>query len=193
MTVSLLCNTCPLDKWIMIFQAKVISKTVDLTLLSETGHNIENVLNLIDNYQGVDAKLAVLLTKQTVTANFVNFYGRESYLFLKLLIPYLQSTVTTTCNLNPCPKPTQLLYSSVIPSLGRPFDIDEEPLDSVLTRAIADWVNSGMSYGKKKFADKPPVTVPHHEDIAVNIDCDKTVSWHCSGIRQHSPRQFVNL
>ena len=35
--------------------------------------------------------------------------------------------------------------------------------------------------------------MPHHEDIAVNIDCDKTVFWHCLGIRQHSSHQFVNL
>ena len=135
----------------------------------------------------------MLLTKPTVTDNIVNFYGSESDFFLKLLNPYLQSTVTTTCNLNTCPKPTQLLHSLVIPSLGNSFDIYENQLDSILTKAVADWVDPGMSYCKKKFADKPPVTVPHHEDIAINIDCDKTAYWHCSGIRQHSPHQFVNL
>ena len=42
-------NTCPLDNWIMIFQALVKSKKVDLTLFSETGDKIKNVLNMIDN------------------------------------------------------------------------------------------------------------------------------------------------
>ena len=44
-------NTCPLDNWIMIFQALVKSKKVDLSLFSETGHKIKNVLNMIDNHQ----------------------------------------------------------------------------------------------------------------------------------------------
>ena len=62
-------NTCPLDNWIMIFHALVKSKKVDLSLFSETGHKIKNVLNMIDNHQYGDAKVAVLLTKPTVTAN----------------------------------------------------------------------------------------------------------------------------
>ena len=124
----------------MIFQVLVRSKIVDLTLLSETGHKIGNVLNLIDHYEYADAKIAVLLSKPTVTDNIVNFYGSESDFFPKLLNPYLQSTVATTCNMNTCPKPTQLLHSSVIASLGKPFGIGEEQLDSILTRAIADWV-----------------------------------------------------
>ena len=168
-------NTCPLDNWIMIFQALVKSKKVDLSLFSEIGDKIKNVLNMIDNHQYGDAKVAVLLTKPTVTANIINFYGNESDFFLKLLTPYLHSTVTTTSNLNTCPKSTQLLYSSVIPSLEKPSYTDEEQLDSVLNRAIADWVNPGMSYCKRKFVSKPPATVPHFEDIAVNIECEQTV------------------
>ena len=168
-------NTCPLDNWIMIFQALVKSKKVDLSLFSETGDKIKNVLNMIDNHQYGDAKVAVLLTKPTVMANIINFYGNESDFFLKLLTPYLHSTVTTTSNLNTCPKSTQLLYSSVIPSLEKPSYTDEEQLDSVLNRAIADWVNPGMSYCKRKFVSKLPATVPPFEDIAVNIECEQTV------------------
>ena len=49
-----------------------------------------------------------------------------------------------------------------------------------------------MSYCKRKFVSKPPATVPHFEDIAVNIECEPTVSWHCLGVRKCSTRQFVN-
>ena len=49
-----LCNTCPLDNWIMIFQVLVKSKIVNLTLLSETGHKIGNVLNLtLEKYKQI--------------------------------------------------------------------------------------------------------------------------------------------
>ena len=47
----------------MIFQALVKSKKVDLSLFFETGHKIKNVLNMIDNHQYGDVKVAVLLTK----------------------------------------------------------------------------------------------------------------------------------
>ena len=38
---------------------------------------------MVDNHQCGDAKVAVLLTKLTVAANIINFYGNESDFFLK--------------------------------------------------------------------------------------------------------------
>ena len=113
-----LCNTCPIDNWLMIFQVLVKSKRLDLSTLPETGQIIQNALNLIDSHHYVDAKLAILPSKPTVISNIINLYGGESDFFIKHLNPYLKRTVRTACNLNSCPKPFQFFDSSVI-ILGR--------------------------------------------------------------------------
>ena len=55
-----LTNTCPLDNWLMIFQALVKSNKVKLTDLPESGHIIQTALRLIDDGQYGDSKLLVL-------------------------------------------------------------------------------------------------------------------------------------
>ena len=73
-----LCNTCPIDNWLMIFQVLVKSKRLDLSTLPETGQIIRNALNLIDSHHYVDAKLAILPNKPTVISKIINLYGGES-------------------------------------------------------------------------------------------------------------------
>ena len=53
-------NTCPLDNWLMIFQALDKSGKVTLTDLTESGHIIANALQLIDSGLYADAKLVIL-------------------------------------------------------------------------------------------------------------------------------------
>lgn len=55
-----LTNTCPLDNWLIIFQALVKSNKVKLEDLPESGHTIGTALKLIDDGQYADAKLLIL-------------------------------------------------------------------------------------------------------------------------------------
>lgn len=55
-----LTNTCPLDNWLMIFQALVKSLKVKLQDLPESGHTIATAMRLIDDGLHADAKLLIL-------------------------------------------------------------------------------------------------------------------------------------
>jgi len=55
-----LTNTCPLDNWLMIFQALIKSDKIQLRDLPESGHIIGTALRLIDDGLYADAKLLIL-------------------------------------------------------------------------------------------------------------------------------------
>ena len=55
-----LTNTCPLDNWLMIFQALTKSHKVELSDLPESAHIIGTSLKLIDDGLYADAKLLIL-------------------------------------------------------------------------------------------------------------------------------------
>ena len=74
-------NTCPLDNWLMIFQALVKSGKVTLTDLTESGHIVANALQLIDSGLYADAKLVILqaLTPQPqIVFRTLDLYENES-------------------------------------------------------------------------------------------------------------------
>ena len=52
--------TCPLDNWLIIFQALVKSNKVKLEDLPESGHILGTALRLINDGLYVDAKLLIL-------------------------------------------------------------------------------------------------------------------------------------
>ena len=60
----LLSNTCPLDNWLMIFQALVKSGMVNLADLHESGQTIATALKLIECGQYADAKLLIIQSLQ---------------------------------------------------------------------------------------------------------------------------------
>jgi hypothetical protein len=88
-----LVNTCPIDNWLMIFQALERSKKIDLSELTETGATIASALQLIDDKQFGDAKIETLFTQPQVINNTINLYGSEDDYFIQLLKPYLYSKV----------------------------------------------------------------------------------------------------
>ena len=55
-----LTNTCPLDIWLIIFQALVKSNKVKLEDLPESGNIIGTALRLIDDGLYADVKLLIL-------------------------------------------------------------------------------------------------------------------------------------
>ena len=54
-----LTNTCPLDNWLVIFQALIKADKVQLSDLPKSGHLIETALRLIDDDLYSDAKLPI--------------------------------------------------------------------------------------------------------------------------------------
>ena len=80
-----LVNTCPVDNWLMLFQALVKLRKVDLDELGESCQIIYDALKMIDENQYSDAKVSVLSNKPQVISNIINFYGGEDELFLKHL------------------------------------------------------------------------------------------------------------
>ena len=52
-------NTCPLDNWLVIFQALIKADNVQLSDLPESGHIIGTALRLIDDGLYADAKLLI--------------------------------------------------------------------------------------------------------------------------------------
>ena len=61
-----LVNTCPVDNWLMLFQALVKLRKVDLDELGESGQIIYDALKMIDENQYSNAKVSVLPNKPQV-------------------------------------------------------------------------------------------------------------------------------
>lgn len=114
-----LINTCTVDNWLMIFQALVKSNRIDLLDLHETGQNISTIMQLIEQGQFAEAKLAVLQQPPQIHSNLINFYGNEDDYFIKLLRPYLQSNIETECILNTCPTRNHTSIAYTV-NLGHP-------------------------------------------------------------------------
>ena len=91
-----LVNTCPVDNWLMLFQALVKLRKVDVDKLGESGQIIYDALKMIDENQYSDAKVSVLPNKPQIS-NIINFYEGENELFLKHLQPFMKSRSTTLC------------------------------------------------------------------------------------------------
>ena len=70
-----LANTCPVDNWLMIFQALVTSGRIDLDDLAGAGKVIKTALSLIDRQEYGDAKLACLPTGLAVKKGVTDLYG----------------------------------------------------------------------------------------------------------------------
>ena len=80
-----LVNTCPVDNWLMIFQAMVKSGKLNLEKLDQIGQVISNVLDLIDQKRYSDAKVEVLPDRLPIISNIMNFYAGEDELFCHLI------------------------------------------------------------------------------------------------------------
>ena len=123
----------------MLFQALVKLRKVDLDELGESGKIICDALKMIDENQYSDAKVSVLPDKPRVISNIINFYGGEDELFLKHLQSFMKSRATTLCSLENCPQRVDMLTSSNI-TLGCPRT-DTIDHDNILMRALRDWLH----------------------------------------------------
>ena len=112
-----LANTCPVDNWLIIFQALVKSGRIDLDDLAGAGNVIRTALSLIDHHHYGEAKLTCLLTMPAVKNRVIDLYGNEGDYFLKIIQPFLATAVTTWCSLPLYPSMTSTYLSHGI-SLG---------------------------------------------------------------------------
>jgi hypothetical protein len=172
-----LVNTCPIDNWLMIFQALERSKKIDLSELTETGATIASALQLIDDKQFGDA----LLTQPQVINNTINLYGSGDDYFIQLLKPYLYSKVTSVCRLSTCPKPLEIVNSCCV-SMGIPANQG----NNVFTSALNVWTKPGVSQCKRRFHSRPHPTTPCVKDVTLDENGCAHESWHCSGVREIS-------
>ena len=144
-------NTCPLDNWLMIFQALVKSGKVTLTDLTESGHIIANALQLIDSGLYADAKLVILqaLTQRPqIVFRTLDLYGNESDFFLTLLSPYLANSTVTTCSSNFCPAPVNTVKST---SIILPLPTGNHSGENVFSHSLTAWLFPGDSQCGRKF------------------------------------------
>lgn len=183
-----LVNTCPLDNWLMVIQALVKSHRIDLADLAETGAIIASALQLIDNKQFGDAKIATLLTQPQVINNCISLYGNEDDYFIKLLRPYLYSKVTSRCTLSTCPKPLDIVNSCTV-NLGIPAN----QRNNVFLSALDGWTEPSICQCKRKFDSKPQLPTPCVEDVMLDVNGCAHESWHCAGVRENSERSLDNL
>ena len=186
-----LVNTCPVDNWMMLFQALVKLRKVDLDELGESGKIICDALKMIDENQYSDAKVSVLPDKPRVISNIINFYGGEDELFLKHLQSFMKSRATTLCSSENCPQRVDMLTSSNI-TLGCPRT-DTIDHDNILMRALRDWLHPNASRCARKFQHQPPQYAQHFMNATINDDGEIEMTWHCSGQRTYSPRVLFNL
>ena len=186
-------NTCPLDNWLMIFQALDKSGKVTLTDLTESGHIIANALQLIDSGLFADAKLVILqaLTpRPQIVFQTLDLYGNESDFFLTLLSPYLVNSTVTTCSSNFCPAPVNTVKST---SIILPLPTGNHSGENVFSHSLTAWLFPGDSQCGRKFINKPTEDVLFYEDATLNENGDAHVSWYCAGIRTSTARTMLNL
>lgn len=187
-TGNQLVNTCPIDNWLMIFQALVKSKKIDLSEVTETGDNIASAIQLIDNNKFGDAKIATLLTQPQIINNTINLYGSEDDYFIQLLRPYLSSKVTSRCRLKTCPRPLEIASSCSV-NMGIPTNQG----NNIFTSALNVWKDPGITQCKRRFGSKPHPTIPCVKDVTLDENGCAHESWHCSGVREVSGRSLDNL
>ena len=188
-----LTKSCPLDNWIMIFQALVKSGKVNLVDLPESGDTIARILQVVDSGLYADTKLVVLQSPRPqpqATSATLDLYGNESDFFLKLLSPYLMSTTTSTCCSATCPNPVQTAQST---SLILPLPASDIRGADAFFDSLKRWLYPDDSQCGRKFASKPSDEVSFYEDLTLNEHGDAHTSWHCAGLWVSAPHTMLNL
>lgn len=183
-------NTCPLDNWIMIFQALVKSNKLNLIDLEDTGQLISNILHLVDDGKYADAKLKTIpLEAAEVISGVTNLYGNEADFFIKLLQPYLLNSTTSTCDKSTCPQPVITRSTKTI-ALSYPSSTHHE---NIFVASLEEWVNPPASKCGQKYWQQPPADTPSFENVTLDEHGTPHVSWHCPGSRTWSTRSLDNM
>lgn len=121
-----------------------------------------------------------------INRNVIDLYGNEADYLLRHLQPFLKSKVTTYCNENSCPSPTNT-YVTCSSALGIPSDTSD-----VFSNSLADWLHPKPTACGRKFQQKPASSVSFQQDVTLDANGNASVSWHCAGQRTSTPRVMTN-
>jgi len=176
-------NTCPIDNWLMIFQSLVKSGKIALGDLMNAGDLIKTALQLVELHKYADSKALFIPQHLPVINGTINCYGNEGDFCIRVLLPFLATTITSTCNLATCPSISDIYKSHNI-SLGCSGN------NVSFNSSLGEWLLPSITPCGRRFHSKPPNNVPSQPHETLNCDGTKSLSWHCAGLRATSPRLF---
>ena len=174
-------NTCPIDNWLMIFQS--LTKSGRMALGDLTGDLIETAIQLVELNRFADAKRLFLMQNLAVKNGILDCYGNEADYCIRVLLPFLATTITSTCNLATCPSMTDVYKSHSI-SLGSNGN------NVSFHTSLNEWLLPTTTPCQRKFCSEPPSTIPSRPNVTLHCDGTQSVSWHCHELRMTSPRLF---
>ena len=177
-----LVNTCPIDNWLMIFQSLAKSGRLNLHNLNQAGELINVALQLIDLNKFADAKI-LFVQNPDVVNGVIDCYGNEADYCIRVLLPFLATSLMSSCDQVACPSKTEMYKSHSI-SLG--CDNNKASFHS----SLSEWLHSQTTTCQRKFSSKPSSDTPCQSDQTQNCDGTTSVSWHCAGIRTTYQRTF---
>ena len=176
-----LVNTCPIDNWLMIFQSLAKSGRLNLHNLNQARELINVALQLIDINKFADAK--ILFVQNPVVVNgVIDCYDNEADYCIGVLLPFLATSLMSSCDQVACPSKTEMYKSHSI-SLG----CDNK---ASFHSSLSEWLHSRITTCQRKFSSKPSSDIPCQSDQTQNCDGTTLVSWHCAGIRTTYQRTF---
>ena len=177
-----LVNTCPIDNWLMILQSLAKSGRLNLHNLNQAGELINDALQLIDLNKFADAKI-LFVQNPDVVNGVIDCYGNEADYCIRALLPFLATSLMSSCDQVACPSKTEMYKSHSI-SLG--CDNNKASFHS----SLSEWPHSQTTTCRRKFSSKPSSDIPCQFDQTQNCDGTTSVSWHCAGIRTTYQRTF---
>ncbi|KAK2550267.1 hypothetical protein P5673_029145, partial [Acropora cervicornis] len=147
-----LVNTCPIDNWLMIFQSLAKSGRLNLHNLNQAGELINVALQLIDLNKFADAKI-LFVQNPDVVNGVIDCYGNEADYCIRVLLPFLATSLMSSCDQVACPSKTEMYKSHSI-SLG--CDNNKASFHS----SLSEWLHSQTTTCQRKFSSKPSSDTP---------------------------------
>ena len=113
----------------------------------------------------------------------IDCYDNEADYCIRVLLPFLATSLMSSCDQVACPSKTEMYKSHSI-SLG--CDNNKASFHS----SLSEWLHSRITTCQRKFSSKSSSDIPCQSDQTQNCDGTTSVSWHCAGIRTTYQRTF---
>ena len=177
-----LVNTCPIDNWLMIFQSLAKSGRLNLHNLNQAGELITVALQLIHLNKFADAKI-LFVQNPVVVNDVIDCYGNEADYCIRILLPFLATSLMSSCDQVACSSKT-VIYRSHSISLGSNNN------KASFHSSLCEWLHSRTTTCQRKFSSKPSSDIPCQSDQTQNCDDTTVVSRYCARIRTTYQRIF---
>lgn len=151
------------------------------------GNTIKTALLLVEGKLYGDAKTVLLSTNPVIRSGVVDLYGNEADYFMPLLQSVLTTTTTTTCNLVSCPS-----YLNTYKTCNIVLNCSQGD-KCCFEKSLNEWMYPEATQCKRKFKSEPPSGIACSKDLTIDCQGQEFTSWHCSGVRTSTPREFCNF